>query len=47
MYSGRFLCQICFTGCFKKNVKREKSEKKFNVEHFKEIELHWKNSSYK
>ena len=27
VYTGRVLCQICFTGCLKKNVKREKLEK--------------------
>ena len=27
VYTGCVLCQICFTGCLKKNVKREKREK--------------------
>ena len=27
VYTGCVLCQICFTGCLKKNVKREKLEK--------------------
>ena len=35
LYTGRVLCQLCFTGCLKKNVKREKLEKLSNVEHFK------------
>ena len=33
VYTGRVLCQICFTGCLKKNVKREKLEKISNIEH--------------
>ena len=28
VYIGHVLCQICFTGCLKKNVKRKKLEKK-------------------
>ena len=27
VYSRRILCQICFTGCLKNNVKRKKLEK--------------------
>ena len=46
VYTGRVLCQICFTCCLKKNVKREKLEKISNIEHFKEIALRWKNCSY-
>ena len=46
VYTGRFLCQICFSGCLKKNVKREKLEKISNIEHFKETALCWKNFSY-
>ena len=42
VYTGRVLCQICFTGCLKKNVKREKLEKISNIEHFKETALRWK-----
>ena len=44
--TGRVLCQICFTGCLKKNVKREKLKKISNIEHFKETALRWKNCSY-
>ena len=46
VYTGRVLCQICFTGCLKKNVKREKLEKIPNIKHFKETVLRWKNCSY-
>ena len=46
VYTGRVLCQICFTGCLKKNVKREKLEKISNIEHFKETAFRWKNCSY-
>ena len=46
VYIGHVLCQICFTGCLKKNVKRKKLEKKSNTEHFKETILCWKNCSY-
>ena len=46
VYTGRVLCQICFTGCLKKNVKREKLEKTSNIEHFKETALRWKNCNY-
>ena len=46
VYTGRVLYQICFTGCLKKNVKREKLEKICNIEHFKETALRWKNCSY-
>ena len=46
VYNGRVLCQICFTGCLKKNVKREKLEKISNIEHFKETALRWKNCGY-
>ena len=35
VYTGQVLCQICFTGCLKKNVKREKLEKISNIEHFR------------
>ena len=46
VYTGRVLCQICFTGYLKKKVKREKPDKTSNIEHFKETALHWKNCSY-
>ena len=46
VYTGRVLCQICFTGCLKKSVKREKLEKIPNIEHFKETALRWKNCIY-
>ena len=43
VYTGLVLCQICYTSCLKKNVKREKLEKIHNIEHFKERALRWKN----
>ena len=46
VYTGRVLCQMCFTGYLKKKVKREKPDKISNIEHFKETALHWKNCSY-
>ena len=46
VYTGRVLHQICFTGCLKKNVKRERFEKISNIEHFKETALCWKNCRY-
>ena len=45
-HTGRVLCQLFFTGCLKKNVRREKLEKISNVEHFKETALRWKNCCY-
>ena len=45
-YTGCVLCQICFKGCLKKNVKREKFEKISNIEYFKWTALHWKNCSF-
>ena len=46
VYTVRVLCQICFIGCLKKNVKREKLKKISNIEHLKETALRWKNCSY-
>ena len=46
VYTGRVFCQICFKGCLKKNVKREKLEKISSIEHFKETALRLKNCSY-
>ena len=39
VHTGRVLCQICLTGCLKKNLKREKLEKISNIEYFKETAL--------
>ena len=41
VYTGCALCQIHFTGCLKKNVKREKLEKISNIESFKEKGKKW------
>ena len=42
VYTGRILCQICFTGCLKKNVKRNKFEKITNLANFKAFAERWK-----
>ena len=41
VYTGCALCQIHFTGCLKKNVKREKLKKISNIEYFKEKGKKW------
>ena len=46
VYTGCVSCHICFTGCLKKNVKRQKLEKISSIEYFKETALRLKNCSY-